>query len=80
MLDGIGVLHDEDWFYRYLSAANPQAISPSRLKPQYRMPSYARLPEQDRHMLAQYMASLKVKDWYRDRVVKAEHSALTGED
>ena len=80
MLDGIGILHDEDWFYRYLSAENPQAILPSRLKPQYRMPSYAQLPEQDRHTLAQYMASLKAKEWYRDRVVKAEHSVLTGED
>jgi hypothetical protein len=80
MLDGIGILHDEEWFYRYFSATDPQAILPSRLKPQYRMPSYAQLPEQERRMLAQYMASLKVKDWYRDRVVKAEHSVLTGED
>jgi hypothetical protein len=80
MLDGIGILHDEEWFYRYFSATDPQAILPSRLKPQYRMPSYAQLPEQERRMLAQYMASLKAKDWYRDRVVKAEHSVLTGED
>lgn len=80
MLDGIGILHDEEWFYRYFSAADPQAMLPSRLKPQYRMPSYAQLPEQERRVLAQYMASLKVKDWYRDRVVKAEHSVLTGED
>lgn len=80
MLDGIGILHDEEWFYRYFSATDPQAVLPSRLKPQYRMPSYAQLPEQERRMLAQYMASLKVKDWYRDRVVKAEHSVLTGED
>jgi len=80
MLDGIGALHDEDWFYRYFSAANPQAIIPSRLKPQYRMPSYAQLPEQERRMLAQYMASLKVKDWYLDTLKKAEHRALTGEE
>jgi sulfur-oxidizing protein SoxX len=80
MLDGIGALHDEEWFYRYFSAKDPQAIIPSRLKPQYSMPSYAQLPEQDRRMLAQYMASLKVKDWYLARVKKAEHHALTGED
>jgi hypothetical protein len=80
MLDGIGTLHDEEWFYRYFSAENPQAIIPSRLKPQYSMPSYAQLPEQDRRMLAKYMASLKVKDWYLARLKKAEHHALTGED
>jgi sulfur-oxidizing protein SoxX len=80
MLDGIGTLHDEEWLYRYLSAENPQTIIPSRLKPRYRMPSYAQLPEQDRRMLAQYMASLKVKDWYLDRLKQAEHRALTGED
>ena len=80
MLDGIGSLHDEDWFYRYFSAESPQAIIPSRLKPQYRMPSLAQLPEQDRRMLAQYMASLKVKDWYLDSLKKAEHKALTGEE
>jgi sulfur-oxidizing protein SoxX len=80
MLDGIGALHDEEWFYRYFSAKNPQAILPSRLKPQYQMPSYAQLPEHDRRMLARYMASLKVKDWYLDNVKKAEHKALTGEN
>jgi len=80
MLDGIGILHDEAWFYRYFSAAAPQTILPSRLKKQYRMPSYAALPEQERKVLAGYMASLQVKDWYRDNVVKAEHSALTGQD
>lgn len=80
ILDGMGALHDEEWFYRYFSAENPQAIIPSRLKPQYRMPSYAQLPERDRRMLAQYMASLKVKDWYLDRLKKAEHRALTGEE
>jgi sulfur-oxidizing protein SoxX len=80
MLDGIGSLHDEEWFYRYFSAENPQVIISSRLKPQYSMPSYARLPEQDRRMLAKYMASLKVKKWYLDRLKKAEHRALTGKD
>jgi len=44
------------------------------------MPSYAELPEQERRMLAQYMASLQVKDWYLPRLKKAEHHALTGED
>lgn len=80
ILDGIGTLHEEEWFYRYFSAENPQAIIPSRLKLQYRMPSFAQLPDQERRMLAQYMASLKVKDWYLGTLKKAEHTALTGED
>jgi len=80
MLDGIGALHDEEWFFRYFSAEDPQTIIPSRLKPQYRMPSYAKLPEHERRMLAQYMASLQVKDWYLPRLKKAERHALTGED
>ena len=80
MLDGIGTLHDEEWLYHYFSADNPQAIVPSRLKRQYSMPSYAHLPEQDRRILARYLASLKVKDWYLPRLKKAEHRALTGED
>lgn len=80
MLDGIGTLHSEQWLYRYLSAKNPQAIVPSRLKPRFRMPSYAHLPERERRMLAKYLASLKVKDWYLARLKKAEHHALTGED
>lgn len=80
MLDGIGSLHDEKWFYRYFSAENPQAIIPTRLKPQFKMPSYAKLSEHDRRMLSKYMASLKVKDWYLDNVKKAEHKALTGKD
>jgi len=79
-LDGMGILHDEAWFYNYFSASDPQTILPSRLKKQYRMPSYATLPEQERRMLAQYMVSLKVKDWYREQVMKAEQSALTGKD
>lgn len=80
MLDGIGSLHDEQWFYRYFSAENPQAIIPTRLKPKYKMPSYAKLPESERRMLAKYMASLKVKKWYLAHVKKAEHHALTGKD
>jgi sulfur-oxidizing protein SoxX len=80
MLDGIGSLHDEAWFYRYFSAQNPQEIIPSRLKKQYRMPSFARLPEQERRTLASYMASLKVKDWYLEETRKAEYEKLTGKE
>jgi L-cysteine S-thiosulfotransferase len=78
ILDGIGSLHDEDWFYRYFSATDPQKILPSRLKKQYRMPSFAALPEHDRRVLASYMASLKVKDWYLEATRKAEYEKLTG--
>ena len=42
------------------------------------MPSYATLPEGERHLLAQYLASLKVKDWYFDQTKKAEYEKLTG--
>ena len=80
MLDGMGALHDEEWFYRYFSSPTPQSIIPSRLKSQYRMPYYSQLAEQERRMLAQYMASLKVKDWYLDTLKKAEHQVLTGEE
>lgn len=79
-LDGIGSLHDEAWFYKYFSAANPQEIIPSRLKKQYRMPSYASLPEQERRTLARYMASLKVDDWYLEETRKAEYEKLTGNE
>ncbi|GMQ99307.1 MAG: hypothetical protein BMS9Abin18_0124 [Zetaproteobacteria bacterium] len=78
MLDGIGSLRDEAWFYQYLSAENPQGILPSRLKKKYRMPSYAYLPEARRRMLAKYLASLKVKDWYLEETRKDEHEKLTG--
>lgn len=77
-LDGIGSLRDEQWFYNYFSAADPQAIIPSRLKPEFRMPSYAKLSEADRHLLAQYMASLKVKDWYLEQTKKREYEKRTG--
>jgi len=77
-LDGIGSLHDEAWFFAYFSAEDPQALIPSRLKKQYRMPSFAQLPEADRRALAQYMASLKVKDEYLGEVRKAEYEKLTG--
>jgi hypothetical protein len=77
-LDGIGSLHDEEWFYKYFSAKDPQAILPSRLKQKYRMPSYADLPDNERHLLASYMASLKVKDWYLQEVKRIEYEKLTG--
>ncbi len=80
ILDGLGSLHGEDWFYQYFSAENPQSLLPSRLKQEYRMPSYAHLPEKDRRALAQYMASLKVKDWYLEEVRKSEYEKLTGKE
>jgi len=78
-LDGIGSLRDQDWLYAYLSAENPQAILPSRLKKEYQMPSYAGFPEQERRVLAEYLASLKVQDWYLEETRMAECSKLTGE-
>jgi len=77
-LDGIGSLRSEAWLYKYFSAKDPQQILPSRMKPKYRMPSYADLPEQDRRLLASYMASLKVKDWYLKKVREVEYEKLTG--
>src|SRR3990172_1518325 len=79
-LDGIGSLRDEQWFYTYFSAKNPQSIMPSRLKQEYQMPSYAHLTEQERRTLAAYMASLKVKDWYLAETKQAEYEKLTGKD
>jgi L-cysteine S-thiosulfotransferase len=78
MLDGIGSLRSEAWLYEYLSSPNPQAILPSRLKPKYRMPSYANLTEGERHTLASYLASLQVKDWYLEQTKEAEYEKLTG--
>jgi L-cysteine S-thiosulfotransferase len=80
MLDGIGALRSEGWLYDYLSAPDPQRILPSRLKPQYRMPSYASLPQSERRALASYLASLQVKDWYLDQTRRLEHDKLTGSD
>ena len=80
MMDGIGSLHTEAWLYDYLSSPNPQLIIPSRLKKKYQMPSYANMPESDRRILASYLASLKVKDWYLEQTKKDEHDKLTGED
>jgi sulfur-oxidizing protein SoxX len=79
MLDGIGSLRSRDWLFDYLSAAAPQRILPSRLKPQYRMPSYASMPQPERALLADYLASLKVKDWYLQETRRLEHEKLTGE-
>ena len=78
ILDGMGSLHSEDWFYKYFSAPDPQSIVPSRLKKKWRMPSYSNLPDHDRHILAKYMASLKVKNWYLEATRKAEYEKLTG--
>jgi L-cysteine S-thiosulfotransferase len=78
MLDGIGSLHNEAWLYNYLSSASPQSIIPSRLKQEYRMPSYASLSDGERHVLAAYLASLRVKDWYLEQTKKAEYEKLTG--
>ena len=77
-LDGIGSLRDEQWFFHYFSAPDPQAILPTRLKAEFRMPSYASMPEADRHTLAAYMASLKVQDWYLDQTRQVEYEKLTG--
>ena len=78
MMDGIGSLRSEAWLYAYLSSANPQTIIPSRLKAEYRMPSYAGMSEKDRRTLAGYLASLKVQDWYLAQTEKAEYEKLTG--
>jgi cbb3-type cytochrome oxidase cytochrome c subunit len=78
ILDGIGSLRSEEWLYQYLSAGDPQKILPTRLKKEYKMPSYASLPEEDRRVLASYLASLKVKDWYLEQTKEAEYKKLTG--
>ncbi len=80
ILDGMGSLRSEDWFYQYFSAINPQSILPSRLKKEYQMPSYAQLLEGERRLLARYMASLKVQDWYLEETRKAEYEMLTGHE
>ncbi|MDQ6968464.1 MAG: c-type cytochrome [Mariprofundaceae bacterium] len=77
-LDGIGSLRSEKWLYDYFSAKNPQSIMPTRLKKKYGMPSYAHLSETDRHFMAAYFASLKVKDWYLEEVKASEYKKLTG--
>ncbi|HEC18736.1 MAG TPA: cytochrome c [Gammaproteobacteria bacterium] len=79
-LDGMGSMRDEEWLYSYFSSENPQAILPSRLKPRFRMPSFAKIPEADRRKLAKYIASLKVEDWYLDEARKTAYEKLTGKD
>jgi cbb3-type cytochrome oxidase cytochrome c subunit len=80
MLDGIGSIRTETWLYEYLSSPNPQLVLPSRLKQEYRMPSYARLSDEERHILSEYLASLKVKDWYLEQTKKSEYEKLTGKE
>lgn len=80
MLDGIGSIRTEAWLYQYLSSPNPQAILPSRLKKEYKMPSYANLPDEERRLLSKYLASLQVKDWYLEQTKKAEYEKLTGSE
>ncbi len=81
MLDGIGSLRSAQWLYDYLSAPDPQAILRSRLKVEYRHPSHAAdMSAADRRTLADYLASLRVKDWYLDQTRRLEHDKLTGDD
>lgn len=79
-LDGIGSIRNEQWFYNYLSAKDPQSILPSRMKAEFRMPSYADLPDSERLEIAKYLASLKVKNWYLMQTRKAEYEKLTGKE
>ncbi len=79
-LDGMGSLRDEEWLYNYFSAEDPQSIVPSRLKLRFQMPSFADIPEADRKMLAGYIASLKVEDWYLDETKKMAYEKLTGKE
>ncbi len=79
-LDGIGSIRTKVWIYDYLSAPDPKLILPSRLKPEYQMPSYAYLPDKDRKLLAEYLAGLKVEDWYLEEAKKREYEKLTGKN
>ena len=79
-LDGMGMFRDEEWLFNYFSSENPQDILPSRLKPEYRMPSFAELTVQERKDLASYVSSLKVYDWYFEDAKKARFEKLTGKD
>ena len=79
-LDGMGSLRTETWLFDYFSAEDPQSILPSRLKQRFSMPSFAGLPESERRLLAVYVASLKVEDWYLKETRKAEYEKLTGEE
>jgi len=79
-LDGMGMFRSEEWLYDYFSADDPQTILPSRLKAEYRMPSLTHLTEQERRVLAKYIFSLKVEDWYFEDTKKARFAKLTGKD
>lgn len=79
-LDGIGSLKTEKWFYEYFSAENPQDIVPTRLKKEFQMPSLAKAPKEDREVLAKYLASLKVEDWYLEETKKRAYEKLTGKE
>lgn len=79
-LDGMGHFRDEQWLYTYFSAENPQDILPTRLKPEYRQPSFASMSEQDRRALAKYIASLQVEDWYLEETKKRRYEKLTGKE
>lgn len=79
-LDGMGYFRDEEWLFQYFSSENPQDILPSRLKPEYRQPSFASMSENDRKALAKYIASLQVEDWYLEETKKRRYEKLTGKD
>ncbi|MDH5693863.1 MAG: cytochrome c [Gammaproteobacteria bacterium] len=79
-LDGEGSFRSREWLYNYFSAKVPQDILPTRLKVQYRQPSFADLPEEDRNVLADYMSSLKVEEWYFEETKKRRYEKLTGKD
>ncbi len=79
-IDGVGEFRDEAWLFNYLSQEVPQDILPSRLKPKYRMPSYAHLSVDERQTLAKYLATLKVKGWYLKDATKKRYEKITGND
>jgi len=77
-LDGMGRFRTEDWLFEYFSSDNPQQMQPTRLKDVYKMPSFAHLSEEDRRILAKYVASLQVEDWYFKETEKRRYEKLTG--
>lgn len=79
-LDGIGSIRSREWLYQYFSAEDPQLILPSRLKAEFKMPSFKTLSTKERELLADYVSSLKVKDWYLDETKKREYEKLTGRE
>ncbi|MDH3325226.1 MAG: cytochrome c [Gammaproteobacteria bacterium] len=77
-LDGMGMFRTEEWLYDYFSSENPQEMLTSRLKPEYRMPSLTHLTDDERKVLAKYIFSLKVEDWYLEETKQARYEKLTG--